>query len=62
MNTADLVILAVLAIVVVFALRRIVKMRKNGCSCCSSGCGCTGNCASCGMGCSHKDKSSPDRC
>lgn len=56
MNAIDIVLLAVLAIAVAFALRRIVKMRKSGCSCCSSGGCCTGNCASCGASCSHREK------
>ena len=38
MNMIELVIIAVIALAVFFALRHIVRMRKCGCSCGCSGC------------------------
>ena len=46
MSILEIAIAAVIAAAVFFALRRIVRMRKSGCSC-----GCSGCCASCGGGC-----------
>ena len=43
MNFVELLIVAVLALVVFFALRRMIRMRKNG------GCGC--GCADCDKAC-----------
>lgn len=44
MNIADILILAVIALAVVFAVRYMIKSSKNG--------GCCGDCGSCG-GCSR---------
>lgn len=47
MNAMDWILLAVLAVIVFFALRKSIR-GKGSCSC---GCGsCSGNCASCGCG------------
>ena len=46
MSIYEILIITVLAVAVIFALRRIIKMRKSGCSC-----GCSGCCAACGGGC-----------
>ena len=45
MNTADIVLIAGIVLAVVFALRRIYKMKKSGCSC---------GCAECGKDCAQK--------
>ncbi len=43
MSLTDIAILVVIAAAVFFALRRIIRMRKSGCSC---GCGkCDASCA-----------------
>lgn len=47
MNLVDIALLAVLAVVVFFALRKTLRS-KGRCSCGSSGC--SGNCGSCGCG------------
>ena len=46
MTMIEIAIVAVIAVAVFFALRRIVIMRRSGCSC-----GCSGCCADCGGGC-----------
>ena len=47
MNIADILIIAVIAVALFFAVRHVVKLRKSGgCACGSIG-GCTGSCASC---------------
>ena len=51
MSIIEIVIAAVIAAAVFFALRRIVKMKKGGCSCGRSGC-----CASCSGGCGMSRK------
>ncbi|MBR0041164.1 MAG: FeoB-associated Cys-rich membrane protein [Oscillospiraceae bacterium] len=56
----EIAIIAVIALAVVLALRRIVRMRGSGCSC-----GCSGCCAECGGACGMKrrreDRSKPAR-
>ena len=50
MNIADILIIALIAIALFFAVRHVVKLRKSGgCACGSAGgcSGCTGSCASC---------------
>ena len=42
---ANLIVIAILAVVVAFAVRSIIKKRK-------SGGGCSGDCSSCGCNCS----------
>ncbi len=51
MNAFDIIIIVIIALAVIFAVRRIYKNRKKGCSCCpdSQTGGCSGICASCGM-------------
>ena len=50
MNVIDLILLAVLAVIVFFALRKTIRS-KGSCNCgCSGSGGCSGNCASCGCG------------
>ena len=44
MNIIEIAIIAVIAVIVFFALRHIFKMRKSGCSCCCAACG-----GECGM-------------
>ena len=58
MNAIDILLIVILAFAVILALRRVHKMRRSGCSCCSEGDpgGCTGSCASCGASCSRKEK------
>ena len=46
MSILEIAIIAVIALAVILALRRIVKMRRSGCSC-----GCSGCCAECGGAC-----------
>lgn len=51
MNLADFIILGIIALVVFFAVRRLIKNKKSGkCNCgCDCGCNCTsGNSDSCG--------------
>ncbi|MDD6985223.1 MAG: FeoB-associated Cys-rich membrane protein [Clostridia bacterium] len=43
--------LAVVGVCVFFALRSVIRMNKNGCSC---GGGCSGNCSSCSAQCKKK--------
>lgn len=43
MNIADIVVIAILAVVITWAVRRVIKNRKCG-NCCSS---CDGNCSAC---------------
>ena len=47
MNAVDLILLAALAVIVFFALRKTLRS-KGSCNCGSGGC--SGNCASCGCG------------
>ena len=57
MSFLEIVITVLIALSVFFALRRIVRMRKSGCSC---GCsGCSGCCAACGGGCETARKKEP---
>ena len=51
MSIIEIAIVAVIGAAVFFALRRIVKMRKSGCSC-----GCSGSCTSCGRACEMSRK------
>ena len=44
MSAGDVVVLALVAGAVCWAVRRIGKRRRNGCGCC-------GSCGSCGAGC-----------
>ena len=54
MSLLEIAIVAVIALAVFFALRRVIRMRKNGCSC---GCsGCCGSCAACGGSCEKARK------
>lgn len=46
MSIIEIAIVAVIAAAVFCALRRIVRMRRSGCSC-----GCSGCCAACGGEC-----------
>ena len=39
MNIVEIVIVAVIALAVFFALRRVFRMRRGGCSCCCAECG-----------------------
>ena len=48
MNTADIIIILILAVVVALAVRRYIKQLKSG------GCGC--GCEGCNMPCSGRDK------
>ncbi len=54
MNGIDILLTAVIAAVVILAVRKMYKDRKNGklCSCGESGC--DGNCGSCGAGCARR--------
>ena len=45
MNLVEILIIAVLAVAVFFALRRMIRMRKSG------GCGCGCGCADCEKAC-----------
>lgn len=45
MNLVEILIIAVLAVAVFFALRRMIRMRKSG------GCGCGCGCADCDKAC-----------
>ena len=45
MNIADIVLIAGIVLAVLFALRRIYRMKKSGCSC---------GCAECGRNCAQK--------
>ena len=50
MNIWDILLVALIALALFFALRRMYRTRKTGgCSCGASGC--SGNCAACGKGC-----------
>jgi len=48
MNLIDIALLAVLAVIVFFALRKAIRS-KGSCNCGSSGC--SGNCAACNGSC-----------
>ncbi len=48
MSIIEIAIIAVLTLAVFFALRRMIKMRRGGCSC-----GCS-SCADCGRSCESK--------
>lgn len=52
MNIIEIAIIAVIAVIVFYALRHIFKMRKSGCSCC---------CAACGGGCGMSQKKKSDQ-
>ena len=52
MNLIDIALLAVLAVIVFFALRKTIRS-KGSCNCGSTGC--SGNCASCGGSCGRPD-------
>ena len=52
MNLIDIALLAVLAAVVFFALRKTIRSRGS-CNC--GGSGCSGNCASCSGSCGRPD-------
>ena len=55
MKLVDVLTLAVLAIVVFFAIRKVIRLKKSGgCSCGTSGC--NGNCAHCSQSCSNKKR------
>ena len=52
MNGLDIILTILITAVVILALRKIHKDRKNGTSCL----GCGGNCSSCSMGCPQQKK------
>ena len=53
MGVLDFLIIAVVAVAVFLAVRRIVRLRKNGaCPCGTAGSGCSGCCAACSAECS----------
>lgn len=52
MHLIDIALLAVLAVIVFFALRKTIRS-KGSCNCGSSSC--SGNCASCGGSCGRPD-------
>ena len=57
MNIYDVLLLAVIALAVLLALRRIRALRRRGgCSCCAEGSpgGCAGDCAACRSGCAKR--------
>ena len=57
MSILDFLIIAVIAVAVFFAVRRIIRMRKSGgCSCGAAGGGCSGCCAACSAECSKTCK------
>lgn len=47
MNTVDFILIAGLVLVIVLAMKKVLRDRKNGRSCCGSG----SDCSSCGCGC-----------
>lgn len=51
MGFGDMIVIAVLAVVIFFSIRSLVKQKKNG--------GCCGDCATCG-GCCHSHAESGD--
>ena len=53
MNTIDVILIAALALILFFAIRRAVRSRGS-CSCGCSSCG--GNCAACGADCPSRKK------
>ena len=56
MNIIDILIIAVIAVAVFFAVRHVVKLRKSGgCACGSSG-GCSCSCADCNKPCGKVGK------
>jgi uncharacterized membrane protein len=56
MNLVDILIIAVIAVAVFFAVRHVVKLRKSGgCACGSSG-GCSCGCAGCDKPCGKAGK------
>ena len=55
MNPVDILLIIVLGVVLFFALRRTVRMRKSGgCGCSGGGCGC--GCPGCSGGASCPSK------
>ena len=50
MSFLEIAIIALIALAVFFALRRVIKMRKSGCSCC---------CAECSRSCACKKENTP---
>ena len=50
MNGLDILLILLITTVVILALRKIHRDKKNGTGCL----GCGSNCSSCGMGCSRK--------
>ena len=52
MNLVDIVLLAILAVIVFFALRKILRSRGS-CNCGSTGC--SGNCSVCSGSCGRPD-------
>ena len=53
MSPADIVVIAVILVVVAFAIRSIYKEKKNG--------GCSGNCSGCNCNCDSQDKTTPHK-
>ena len=58
MNAFDILLIALIGVIVFFAARRTLRMRKNGgCSCAS---GCSGSCPACGGTCHcNTDRNKP---
>ena len=56
MNIADILVIAVIAVALFFAVRHVVKLRKSGgCACGASG-GCSCGCAGCDKPCGKAGK------